>query len=112
VVPVCEFANAPCETSPCVAVSHGRQPRPSLAQTRNVNAVTPVSKFTAEPPPLTACCQPASSCAKSRVTGKASPQMTSYGHFVANLVAQNHQGDCSIETVSPDITKIIFFIQQ
>jgi len=46
------------------------------------------------------------------VTDKASPQMTSYGLFVANLVAQNHQGDCSIETVSPDITKIIFFVQQ
>jgi len=47
-----------------------------------------------------------------RVTGMASPQMTSSGLFVANLVAQKHMGECSVETSISGITKIIFFVQK
>jgi len=47
-----------------------------------------------------------------REKGRASPQMTSSGLFVANLIAQNHLGECSIETDNPDVTKIIFLVRQ
>ena len=46
------------------------------------------------------------------MVSRASPQMTSSGLFVANLIAQNHLGECSIETDNPDITKILFFVRQ
>lgn len=41
----------------------------------------------------------------------ASPKMASFGLFVANLVAQNHRGECSIETDSSGMTKIVFFVR-
>ena len=41
-----------------------------------------------------------------------SPQMTSSGLFVANLIAQKHLGECSIEAGNPDITKIMFLVRQ
>ena len=47
-----------------------------------------------------------------RMTGRDSPQMTSSGLFVANLVAQKHLGTSWIETGSSGITKIIFFVPQ
>jgi len=47
-----------------------------------------------------------------RVTGRDSPQMTSSGLFVANLVAQHHLGECLITTGGPGITKILFFVPQ
>ena len=40
-----------------------------------------------------------------------SPQMTSSGLFVANLIAQKHLGECSIEAGNPDIIKIMFFVR-
>jgi signal transduction histidine kinase len=46
------------------------------------------------------------------MVSRASPQMTNSGLFVANLIAQNHLGECSIETGNPDITKILFFVRQ
>ncbi len=46
------------------------------------------------------------------MVSKVSPQMTSSGLFVANLIAQNHMGECSIETDNPNITKILFFVRQ
>ena len=46
------------------------------------------------------------------MVSRVSPQMTSSGLFVANLIAQNHLGECSIETDNPDITKILFFVRQ
>lgn len=46
------------------------------------------------------------------MVSRVSPQMTSSGLFVANLIAQNHMGECSIETDNPDITKILFFVRQ
>ena len=42
----------------------------------------------------------------------ASPQMTSSGLFVANLIAQKHRAECSIEAGNLDITKIMFFVRQ
>ena len=45
-----------------------------------------------------------------RMAGRASPQMTNSGLFIAKLVAQNHLGECSIEAGSSHITKIIFFV--
>ena len=47
-----------------------------------------------------------------RVTGGASPHMTSFGLLVAKLVAQNHLGECSIETDCFGVMKIIFFVPQ
>jgi signal transduction histidine kinase len=46
------------------------------------------------------------------MASRALPQMTSSGLFVANLIAQKHLGECSIEAGNPDITKIMFFIRQ
>lgn len=46
-----------------------------------------------------------------RGTGTASAKMASFGLFVANLVAQNHLGECAIETDSSGITKIVFFVR-
>lgn len=46
------------------------------------------------------------------MVSRVSPQMTSSGLFVANLIAQNHMGECSIETDNPNITKILFFVRQ
>lgn len=44
-------------------------------------------------------------------TERSSPKMASFGLFVAYLVAQNHLGECSIETDSSGITKIVFFVR-
>jgi hypothetical protein len=46
------------------------------------------------------------------MASRVSPQMTSSGLFVANLIAQNHLGEFSIETDNSGITKILFFVPQ
>ena len=43
---------------------------------------------------------------------RVSPQMTSSGLFVANLIAQNQLGEFSIKTDNSGITKILFFVPQ
>lgn len=46
------------------------------------------------------------------MASRVSPQMTSSGLFVANLIAQNQLGEFSIETDNSGITKILFFVPQ
>lgn len=46
------------------------------------------------------------------MVSRVSPQMTSSGLFVANLIAQNHLGECSIETDNSDIARALLFIRQ